>query len=175
MVEGGASRTEDTRADGIPTAVTFLVGGGLCVFAPGYFDAAGWRETAWHVAGVVSATIGAVGLLSELTRTKPGEKLSDFGVGLFMFALAFIVALALVRWSPPSPLSGLLRSAVAFSIWFGIYGCVSGMTKSIRRLSASERVRPSRGETVTAVAVGLLGLLTAAVNLYAAFEAVSKP
>lgn len=73
------------ETDGIALALTFLIGGGLCLLAPKYFAATGWEETAWHVAGLVLATVGALGLISELSPTNAGETvLSDVAVGLVL-------------------------------------------------------------------------------------------
>ena len=171
MAESGQQKHE---ADGVALAVTFLLSGGLCVFAPGYFDATGWQETAWHVAGVLLATLGAGGLIAELSPGSGQVTLSDLGLGIVMFTFALGSALILAAWSPPTPLSGLLRWLVAFSVFFGLYGTIAGLRQwSERRVRGKPR---RRWETAASVLVAVLGLVTAAVNLYAAFAAVpDKP
>lgn len=162
------------ETDGIALALTFLIGGGLCLLAPKYFAATGWEETAWHVAGLVLATFGALGLISELSPTGAGETvLSDVAVGLVLFALAIAVALAIQVLSLPSPWDGLSRSFVALVGFFAVYGSIAGVREWLRsRRGRSENAK--RSHMLISLVVATLGVATAALNLYGAFNAISQ-
>jgi hypothetical protein len=164
------------ETDGIALALTFLISGGLSLVAPAYFAATGWQETTWHVAGLVLATVGASGLIAELSPTVGGKSvLSDLAVGLILLGFALSVALALAAWSLPSPLEGLGRWLVAFTVFFALYGLLTGIRQSIRHRKSSSRPSTRRANFV-AVVVAILGAATAALNLYAAFKAIpTKP
>lgn len=71
VVTERSSKRHET--DGIALALTFLISGGLSIVVPAYFAATGWQETAWHVAGLLLATVGASGLIVELSPTVEGR------------------------------------------------------------------------------------------------------
>lgn len=156
-------------ADGVALAITLLTAGGLCVFAPRYFDADGWQETAWHIAGLLVAVVGSFGLIAEITKTNRRKQIGDVGVGAACLLIALGCALAVRAWDPPRLINGSMRAIVAFFTFFGIYGVVGGVAKAVHERRQSDRAT-TQAETVVAILVGLIGLATAGVNLLAAFQ-----
>lgn len=92
-------------------------------------------------------------------------------MGLILFGLALSVALPLAAWSLPSPFEGLGRWFVAFTVFFGLYGCIAGVRELLRERRSSPRPA-NRRENFVAIVIALIGLATAILNLYAAFESI---
>lgn len=171
-----APPAEGSKPGGFALAVTFMMSGALCVFAPAYFDAAGLAKTGWHVVGVLLTIIGLAGLAVEVGRLSANETLSDFGTAFVLLVIALTAALAIETWSLRSPFTGLLRTLVAMCLVFAIYGTVLGFERSVRRWRAAQ---PASGRDhlrigLLPLVVGILGVLTAIVNLIAVFQAVGQ-
>jgi hypothetical protein len=122
------------------------------------------------VAGAALAVIGAAGLASEITRTRTGS-LGDTGAGATLLVTATALALLVRAWEAPSPINGSIRAAVAFCVFWGMFGVVRGIARSIDKRHTRGLPRITKTEATTATVAAVLGLATAALNLYAAFEA----
>jgi hypothetical protein len=175
-----ARRPEEEAADkksdpeGVALAVTFLIAAALCTQAPSFFDADGWQRTTWNLVGAALALVGVAGMAVEVGRMSTAEAISDFGFGITFLLLATALALAAEAWDhPPQLATGTLKAIVAFCLFFGIYGSATGIAKAIQRARRRRR-EDDRSWTAGAwigLAAALLGLATAAVNLYGAFQA----
>lgn len=84
-----------------------------------------------------------------------------------------MVALVIQVLSLPSPWDGLSRSFVALVGFFAVYGSIAGVREWLRsQRGRSENAK--RSDMLISLVVATLGLATAALNLYGAFNAISQ-
>jgi hypothetical protein len=164
--------------EGIALGVTFLLAGALCTWAPDFVDASDAQRTAWHVVGVALALIGGIGIATEAAQLTGAEAVSDFGYGVFLLVIAVTLALLADGWDdPPRLVSGSLKGLAGLCVLFGIYGTAVGIAKTIERGQERRRQGTKQGNSVAwlGVIAALVGLATAAVNLYEAFQSSAPP
>lgn len=143
----------------------------FCVFAPNYFEATGWRASAWFYAGAATAFLAIVGASTEVSRLTAKEAATDFGMGFGMLWIAAVLAIS--GWNHQS---GVLKGIAIPIGFFGVYGLATGAAKAsnskTRRVPGQPAPAGGSGKVI-GVILGVLGFLTAVANLVAAVAKAS--
>lgn len=157
---------------GFAVAGALLGWAAICFVAPLLLDAHGGVRIPWYIIGFLLGLIGVAGGMTELAKLTQAEFWSDFWVALVLFALAIGAFLAAETWQPPSPLSGILKAVGLVFGALGFLGLGSGASKAARarRARGPAATDISRPRSLTAGVLVAIGLLTAALNLFAAFR-----
>jgi hypothetical protein len=159
--------------EGLAVAAALLVQGGLTLLAPAYFDAAGWRETGWHIAGAILAVIAVAGAITELAKVSRHDFVGDFGLALVCLGVAVGASVLAEGVNLGSPWTGLVKSFATFMLFFAIYGAFRGVAIAVHVRESKPRTRDSsRASDVTAIIVAAIGLATAGLSVWEAFIAL---